>query len=60
MNQDQRYHRRQARKRGEWVKAAIKMTKPDDPEYRGVGSIYRDAKSAAWHAFKAHPELREQ
>ncbi len=58
MTSDQKYHRRQARKRGEWVGNTLQQMGVDG-DYRGVGSVYQDAKAAAWHAFKAHPDLRE-
>ena len=60
LTKEQKYHRQQARKRGDWVRAAISRVGPNfDTDYRGVESIYQDAKIAAWHAFRAHPELRD-
>lgn len=58
MTKEQKYHRRLARKYGagsieHW--AAIDAI----PTYYGKFSAYWYAKMAAWHAFKAHPELRE-
>jgi hypothetical protein len=59
MTREQIYHRRLARTEGK--RAIMKLFwRPDDPDYRGAGSAYAHAKSAAWHAFRAHPELRER
>lgn len=65
MTKEQRYHRRLARRDGEAAVRQIIGNKLEfvlgtfPTEYRGVGSVYVLARSAAWHAFKAHPELRE-
>lgn len=60
MTIEQRYQRRLARADGGRAVAAIRIfIRWADPDNRGKGSPYQLAKSAAWHAFKAHPELRD-
>lgn len=58
MTTEQKYHRRLARK---YTKKAIARLFwwPHEPDYRGAGSAYEAVRAAAWHAFQAHPELRE-
>lgn len=57
MTREQKYHRRLARKYGKDI--FLYAAAQDCSEYRGKFSAYWYAKQAAWHAFKAHPELRD-
>lgn len=59
MTTEQKYHRRLARKYGKGAVFKVHWVK-DNHDYDGAFSVYCLAKSAAWHAFKAHPELREE
>lgn len=58
MTKEQIYHRRLARHYGKKVAIRVHWV-VDDPNYRGAGSVYSLAKESAWHAFRAHPEMRE-
>lgn len=59
MTKEQIYHRRLARKYGLRAIECMSWRHPDYTDYRGAGSYFEVVKLACWHAFKAHPELRE-
>lgn len=67
MTEQQKYHRQLARKYGQMIHMIVKAGSSScllrwgryDTDYRGKNSLYEYAKNAAWHAFKAHPELRD-
>lgn len=67
MTKEQKYHRRLSAKYGQMIRSIVKVGGSScllrwgryDVDYRGKNSLYEYAKSAAWHAFQAHPELRE-
>ena len=59
MTVEQKYHRRLARKYGK--RAAERAMQGMDKVYEPftIRSVAEVAREAAWHAFQAHPELRE-
>lgn len=58
MTVEQRYHRRLARKYG-LLAVGFALSGTCDPDYHGYMSLHSTVRAALWHAFKAHPELRE-